>query len=81
MPADGKQRGSLRRIAKRWWDGEYIPFENPPGSPVIIVSGWDKRHWTARVARTIWFYFVTHQKWLIPMIVAAAIALYIGAGQ
>ncbi len=47
-----------------WWHGEYIPYENDPDSLVIVVGGYQKRHWTASALHLIWEFYLEHWKWV-----------------
>jgi hypothetical protein len=50
---------------RKWYQGEVIPYENEPGSHVVII-GWDeKRHWTAEVAHTLVKFWFAHWQWTI----------------
>jgi hypothetical protein len=44
----------MKEKIKRWYEGEYIPFKNDPGSGVFIFGGHSKRHWTATATATRW---------------------------
>jgi hypothetical protein len=69
----------FRKAARRWWDGIYVPYDNPPGSDLIFLGGTYERHWTAAAARAAWSYFRDHHRWIIGTIVAVA-ALLIARG-
>ena len=36
---------------KRWYQGEYVPPENDPGSHAVILQGRQRYHWSARAGR------------------------------
>lgn len=60
----------LRKATRRWWEGVYVPHDNPPGSGLVFVGGYQRRHWTARAARACWAYFQEHHRWPIGTVVA-----------
>lgn len=48
-------RKSGRRLKERltrWYQGEFVPFQNEPHSRVLLIGGTYRRHWTARVLRS-----------------------------
>lgn len=68
----------LRDIIKRWYEGEYVPPNNPPDSTLIFVMGHHKRHWSSRFVHTITEFYLKEWKWLLPFIVGlvgAAVAV------
>jgi len=71
---------SIRDKVRNWWHGQ--PYENEPGSPVIIFA--TRRHWTARACRAALEYARVNHQWLIMAVIAAAgvivAALKLGSG-
>lgn len=53
-----------KKIAE-WYEGRWVPYENPPGSQVIFFGGNHERHWTARVARILVEFWLAHWQWTI----------------
>jgi hypothetical protein len=50
----------------------YVPYDNPPGSDIIIIGGDYRWHWTAHVARGSSSYLRKHHRWVIGTLVAIA---------
>jgi len=48
----------------KWYEGEFVAHENDPNSSVIRTGGYQKRHWTAEVARSLVSFYLSHWKWL-----------------
>ena len=61
----------LKKI-KKWWDGEYIPYDNHPSSQVFIIGGFVHRHWTSKVAHSIVDFLGREWKWATGFAVAVA---------
>ena len=68
-------RSRIAGAVSNWFQGEYVPYDNPPDSGVFIVGGYHKRHWTASAVATIWRFVAAEWKWLLGFIVAV-LALY-----
>jgi hypothetical protein len=60
----------MKAAFKRWWEGEYVPYENEPNLGFVIIAGDTKRHWTAMFARVVWGFFCKEWKWAIGTILA-----------
>jgi hypothetical protein len=65
----------LREQLKRWWEGRYIPPDNPPESMVVFTRGRYERHWSSQAAHIICDFYFQHWKWLWPMIVALIVGI------
>jgi hypothetical protein len=63
-------RRTLRDLAKRWYEGEYIPPDSPPNSAIIISLGHYKRHWTSRAAHMAVEFYLREWEWFLAFIVA-----------
>lgn len=61
---------TLRKWLRGWWEGEYIPPDNSPNSPVFRVLGRYRRHWSSRAAHKILEFYLAEWRWLLPFIVA-----------
>jgi len=72
MSADDR---SLFRWIERWYDGRFVPHDNPPGSAVVFLGGTYERHWTARVARVLIEFYLQHWQWIIGIAVLISIAI------
>ncbi len=55
----------MREIFRRWWEGQYVPYENDPNAAVFFVGGADERHWTANLARWAWGFYQREWKWTL----------------
>ena len=55
----------MMEAVRRWYNGRYQPPENDPSSPVVFVSGWYERHWTARMAHVLVKFWRAEWKWII----------------
>ena len=53
---------------KRWYKGEWKPFQTDPNSPVVGVGL--HRHWTARVAHGLVAFWLSNWKWIITTAIA-----------
>jgi hypothetical protein len=52
---------------RHWYNGkdEIHLMPNDPGKPVVIAPMlYTKRHWSAKIARTIVTFYLRHWKWL-----------------
>ncbi|MDF1831805.1 MAG: hypothetical protein P1U52_05590 [Porticoccaceae bacterium] len=49
---------------RKWYEGKWVAYENPPNSSVVIIGGDYERHWTASVARVLVTFYLAHWKWL-----------------
>ncbi len=61
---------------KRWWNGKYIPPENDPDSPVVIMQGRYEQHWTSKLCHRLAEFWQKHWQWSIGIAVALFIGLY-----
>lgn len=59
-------------MLKKWYEGEYVPHKNKPGSHVVIFGGSYKRHWTAALARILVEFWVGNWRFLITTAIAMA---------
>lgn len=59
----------LERV-RSWWKGEFVPYENDPDSPIIVIGGFTHRHWTSRVARAVVGFLGREWKWVIGTLIA-----------
>jgi hypothetical protein len=60
--------GKIQQRVKKWYQGEYIPPDNSPNSPVFFVNGDYRRHWTSRLVHTAAEFYSKEWKWLLPFI-------------
>jgi hypothetical protein len=65
---------SMKEKIRKWYEGEFIPYENAPDSTVLFVGGDHKRHWTAKLARWVIEFYMREWKWTL-----GAVATVIGA--
>lgn len=56
---------SIKQKFRDWYEGEFVPYENPPDSSVIIMGGYQKRHWTAKFVRGLGEFYMKEWKWII----------------
>lgn len=61
---------SLPERISRWYEGVYVPPDNPPDSPIFMVMGRYERHWTSRAVHTAVDFYLREWKWLLPFAVA-----------
>jgi hypothetical protein len=60
------QRGILA-----WYEGKYVPHDNPPDSTLIFVNGGNyNRRWSAKAARVLIKFWLEHWKWIVGIVVA-----------
>jgi hypothetical protein len=64
----------MKEKIKRWYEGEFIPYENDPNSAVFFVGGNHKRHWTAKLSRWAIEFYMREWKWTL-----GAVGAVIGA--
>lgn len=65
----------LRKWLKSWWQGEYVPPDNPPGAPFFFVFGRYKRNWLSRLTHAAVDFYLREWKWLLMFVVAIVGAL------
>ena len=58
---------------RKWYEGKWVPYENPPGSQVELIGGEYEHHWTADVARALVTFYLAHWKWLWPFAVSLVV--------
>jgi hypothetical protein len=61
---------NIRKHIRRWYEGIYVPPDNPPDSPVFMVMGHYDRHWTSRLVRTAISFYLREWKWVWTFAVA-----------
>lgn len=59
-------------VLKQWYEGRYVPPDNPPGSGVIFLMGHYERHWSARAAHAVASFWLKEWKWIIGTTIAVA---------
>jgi hypothetical protein len=63
---------------KHWYEGEFVPRANDPGSPLVFLNGGHyRRSVAARALRVVAEFYVLHWKWVIPIVVTVALALFL----
>lgn len=65
---------SIKKAIKRWYEGEYIPPDNPPGELIIFFQGTHRRHWSSRCVHAIIDFSRREWRWLVPLIVSLVVA-------
>ena len=55
---------------KKWYEGEYVPHENDPDSPIVLIGGYTKRPWVAYAIDAALKFCTAHRKWLIGTVIA-----------
>ena len=60
----------LKDVIKRWYEGKYVPPDNPPNSIVVFPMGHYERHWSSRLVHAIVKFWVKEWKWLLSFIIA-----------
>jgi hypothetical protein len=63
-------RVTFSSLVRRWYEGEFVPHENDSDSQVVFIGGWQRRHWTAEVARSIVKFYGQHWQWVWSTIIA-----------
>lgn len=61
---------SMKTKLKKWWDGEFIPYDNDDNSGLVFTHGTQKRHWTSRLANAVWGFLGREWKWVCWAVVA-----------
>lgn len=61
---------ALDKISK-WYEGEFVPYENETNSPLYFVGGYQKRTPSARIARWLVEFWLKDWKWIIPTVMSA----------
>jgi hypothetical protein len=56
---------SMRDVIENWYEGEFVPYENDSNDAVVFIGGTYKRHWTAKVVRTLMRFWLNHWQWTI----------------
>jgi len=57
-------------MLKKWWDGEFVPYENDPRGGVMIIGGTYRRHWSASALRAVVGFLQKEWKWAIGTLIA-----------
>lgn len=52
---------------RKWYEGEYIPYENDPNSSLVFVGGYYKRSLLANMIRAVLVFHSKEWKWVIPV--------------
>jgi hypothetical protein len=65
-----RDRFPLPSRIRKWYEGEFIPYENESDSHIVFIGGWQRRHWTAEVARVIVAFYGRHWQWVWSTIIA-----------
>ena len=60
----------VRQAIRDWYVGEFEAYPNAPSSPIVVLGGWYRRHWTAEVARTCVDFYLRHWQWVLGFILA-----------
>jgi hypothetical protein len=56
----------MKQIIKRWYEGEYVPYDNDPDSSLIFLNGGHyRRHWTAMFTRWAIDFYMREWKWTL----------------
>ena len=55
----------LKEMIENWYEGRFVPYENSPKDPLVIIGGKYKRHWSAGVARVLVTFWLSHWQWTI----------------
>ncbi len=69
------EKSPLKRSAKKiseWYHGKFIPYKDDPSSPVRIMGGYVKRHWTSSAFHTLIGFLSSNWKFLITSLIALA---------
>jgi hypothetical protein len=53
----------MRKHFKAWWEGTYTQHDNPHNSPLYFVGGYQKRHWTSKLAHVVTDFWMKHWQW------------------
>jgi hypothetical protein len=76
---DNELRGKLGSFAllnriwnrlKDWYEGDFVPYKDDPGSPISRIGGYSKRPWLARAIDALGRFYQKHWQWLIATILA-----------
>ena len=60
------------RAVRSWYDGRPTPYDNPPGSSVVLLGVSYQRHWSALVARALVAFWLRHWQWIMGTMIAVA---------
>jgi hypothetical protein len=56
----------MREKIRKWYEGEFVPYKNDPNSAVFFVNGGQfKRHWTAKLVRWAFAFWLREWKWTL----------------
>ncbi len=55
---------------KKWYEGEFIPYENVPGTFLIRIGGYHQRPILARVWDTCYSFYLKHWQWCVATFIA-----------
>lgn len=61
---------------KKWYEGEFVEYENDPNSLAVMIGGYYKKHWTAEMTEGLVIFYLAHWKWLWGF-AASVVGLYL----
>lgn len=67
-----QNRVTLFSRVRQWYEGELVSYGNDPSSQVVLMGGWQRRHWTAATARAIVEFYLRHWQWIWTTIIAVS---------
>ncbi len=66
---------NLKNWIRNWYEGTFVPYDNDQSSNLFFIGGDQEFHWTARAARLMAAFWLSHWKWIITTVVAVVIAV------
>ena len=56
---------------KNWYNGNYTPWDNEPGSSIVFIGYDHNLHWTAKLVRRIAKWYLDNWQWFWGILIAA----------
>jgi hypothetical protein len=65
----------LFNAVKHWYRGQFIEYRYDPESPILVLRGQWRRHWTARAAHALIDFYRRHWKWVCTSAITILLAV------
>ncbi len=62
---------------KAWYNGSHTLYENDPNSNVFIIGFNHEVHWTAKMVRCLFKWYLEHWKWFWGIVIPVSVSLFI----
>lgn len=66
---------NMRERIRKWWEGEFVPYDDHPDNGVVMFGGFTHRHWTSHAAQAGVGFLGREWKWVIGTLIALTIPI------